>query len=100
MIRIQSKRDGFRRAGVAHSGNWTEYPGDAFTAEQIETLNGDPMLQVEVVSESPETGGNGEGYKSGQERKRCPPGKTDLSFRWAGQNPCPPSGVKIFMADP
>jgi len=35
-------------------------------------------------------------YKGGQNRKRCPPGKTDLSFRWAGQNPCPPcSGFRL-----
>lgn len=48
MIRIRSKKDGFRRAGVAHPAEWVVYPDAAFTAEQIEQLRAEPMLQVEI----------------------------------------------------
>ncbi|BFR47441.1 hypothetical protein RVX_R27230 [Nitratidesulfovibrio sp. HK-II] len=48
MIRITSKRDGFRRAGMAHSGT-RDYPAGTFTDEQLEALTGDPMLVVDEV---------------------------------------------------
>jgi hypothetical protein len=48
MIRIRSQKDGFRRAGVAHSKEWREYPDDKFSAEQLAALQAEPMLQVEV----------------------------------------------------
>lgn len=48
MIRITSKRDGFRRAGRPHSGT-VEYPDTAFTAEEVATLKAEPMLVVEVI---------------------------------------------------
>lgn len=47
MIRIRSKKAGFRRCGIAHSAEWAEYPDDAFTGEQLATLEAEPMLQVE-----------------------------------------------------
>lgn len=49
MIRITSKREGFRRCGVAHPKTPTEYPGGTFTREEIEILKADPMLQVELI---------------------------------------------------
>jgi hypothetical protein len=48
-IRIRSKRAGFRRCGVAHPSEWTEYPEDAFGEEQLRELRAEPMLQVEVL---------------------------------------------------
>ncbi|MEM5790027.1 MAG: HI1506-related protein, partial [Syntrophobacteraceae bacterium] len=42
---------GFRRCGVAHRKEWSEYPGDHFTAEEIEILCSEPMLQVEMIEE-------------------------------------------------
>ncbi len=48
MIRITSKRDGFRRAGMSHSGT-RDYPAGTFTAEQLEALTGEPMLVVDEV---------------------------------------------------
>lgn len=48
MLRIRSKKDQFRRCGVAHSSEWTEYPDGRFTAEEVETLRAEPMLQVEL----------------------------------------------------
>lgn len=46
-VRIRSKIDGFRRAGISHPKDATEYPAGAFTAKQIEILKGEPNLVVE-----------------------------------------------------
>lgn len=51
MIRIRSQKDGFRRCGVAHSKQWREYEDDRFTEEELAALQGEPMLQVEVVAD-------------------------------------------------
>lgn len=51
MIKIISKKDGFRRCGVAHTEAPTEYPDDAFSDDQLEILMGEPMLVVEVVGD-------------------------------------------------
>ena len=53
MIRIRSKKEGFRRCGIAHSMQWTEYPEGAFSADQIAKLKADPMLAVEIVVPDP-----------------------------------------------
>lgn len=53
MIRITSKIDGFRRAGVAHPAAPTEYPDDKFNKEQLAALKAEPMLIVELVPEAP-----------------------------------------------
>lgn len=46
MIRIICKKDGFRRAGMVHSGIKT-YPDGAFTAAQLAALRAEPNLVVE-----------------------------------------------------
>jgi hypothetical protein len=51
MIRIKSKREGFRRCGMAHPGHFAEYPDDRFSPEQIAILKAEPMLIVEVVDQ-------------------------------------------------
>ena len=38
MLIITSKKDGFRRCGVAHPSTPTEHPDDAFTPEQDRDL--------------------------------------------------------------
>lgn len=43
-IVITSKRDGFRRCGIAHPGKPTYYPDDFFTDEQLEALAKEPQL--------------------------------------------------------
>jgi hypothetical protein len=53
MIRIKAKRDGFRRAGMAHPAEWREYPDDKFDAKQLGALGREPMLQVKVVPDHP-----------------------------------------------
>ncbi|MFW5490427.1 MAG: HI1506-related protein [Desulfovibrio sp.] len=50
-IRITSKRDGFRRCGVAHTEKPTDYPDDRFTAGELAVLKAEPMLVVVDVED-------------------------------------------------
>lgn len=52
MIIITSKKEGFRRCGMAHPTTPTEYPDDAFTSEQIKALHAEPMLVVLEAGEA------------------------------------------------
>ena len=54
MIRIKSRNAGFRRCGIAHPAEWTEYPDDRFDKQQLARLKAEPMLRVEVVAYAPE----------------------------------------------
>ena len=49
MIRISSKRDGFRRAGMAHPKGPVEYPDDQFSEEQLKAMKAEAMLTVEEI---------------------------------------------------
>lgn len=51
MIRITSKVDGFRRAGVAHAATPTEHQDDRFTEEQLRQITAEPMLVVERIKD-------------------------------------------------
>jgi len=53
MIFIQSKNEGFRRAGVAHTKAGQEFTDDFFTPDQIKQLKNDPMLSVVVKRKTP-----------------------------------------------
>ncbi len=64
MIRITTKKDGFRRAGMAHHGT-KDYPDDAFTPEQIAQLEAEPMLVVQRLEGEP-SDTPGEGAPDGQ----------------------------------
>lgn len=48
-IRITSRIEGFRRAGMRHSKTPTDHPFDAFTAEQLNQLETEPNLKVEYL---------------------------------------------------
>ena len=64
MLRIVSKRDGFRRCGVAHSGQATDYPMDRFSKKDRERLEAEDMLvvhEVEVEGGETKTAGRGGG---------------------------------------
>ena len=56
MIRIRSKHEGFRRCGQPHPAEWTDYPDDFWSKEQLEILDHEPMLQVEFVEDAPHPG--------------------------------------------
>ena len=48
-LRITSKKDGFRRAGMAHSGT-VDHPVETFTdPDQVEALLCEPKLVVEFI---------------------------------------------------
>ena len=47
MIRITAKRHGFRRCGIAHPGQPTDYADERFSAEELARLEAEPMLLVE-----------------------------------------------------
>lgn len=71
MLRIVSKKEGFRRCGVAHSTEPKDYPLDSFTKKQIEELKKEPNLyvhEVEVKDQAenyPAAGDGKAGGKSG-----------------------------------
>ncbi|NMY21137.1 HI1506-related protein [Pseudomonas sp. WS 5410] len=50
-IVITSKRDGFRRCGIAHSSQPTPYPDDFFTEEQLKALSKEPQLVLAYVED-------------------------------------------------
>lgn len=45
-LSITAKRDGFRRAGIAHPAQATDHKAGAFDLEQYEALKADPSLVV------------------------------------------------------
>lgn len=49
IVRVKADRDGYRRAGVAHTKAGIDHPADAFTADQMAALQDDPRLTVSVV---------------------------------------------------
>jgi hypothetical protein len=53
MIRIRSKREGFRRCGIAHSAEPKDYPNEQFTKKQLAELKAEPMLFVEELPDPP-----------------------------------------------
>lgn len=51
MIVITSKREGFRRCGVAHAARPVEWPDERWTGDELAALMAEPMLTVEVVED-------------------------------------------------
>ena len=51
MIVITSKREGFRRCGVAHAARPVEWPDERWTGDELAALLAEPMLTVEVVGD-------------------------------------------------
>lgn len=49
LIRITARRDGFRRAGLAHPARPVEHPAERFTELQLAQLQAEPMLTVEPI---------------------------------------------------
>ncbi len=45
-ISITSKREGFRRCGVAHSKEPTTYKDGQFSEDELKILKAEPMLEV------------------------------------------------------
>ena len=51
MIVITSKREGFRRCGVAHAAGPTQWPDDRWTEAELDVLMADPMLTVDYLEQ-------------------------------------------------
>jgi len=54
MLIITSKKDGFRRCGIAHPARPTGYPDTAFSGVELALLLDEPMLEVSHVVEKHE----------------------------------------------
>lgn len=52
MIEIKSKKEGFRRCGVAHARE-AAYPDNRFTAAELAILQAEPMLTVTIRPDKP-----------------------------------------------
>lgn len=52
MIEITAKRDGFRRAGIAHHGTQA-WPADRFTLDQLAELKAERWLAVREYEDRP-----------------------------------------------
>ncbi|MEG2140825.1 MAG: HI1506-related protein [Bilophila sp.] len=52
MIRITTIRDGFRRAGIVHTGT-QDYADTDFTPEQLALLRAEPLLIVVETPKAP-----------------------------------------------
>ncbi|MFA6290226.1 MAG: HI1506-related protein [Victivallales bacterium] len=46
-IKIKSKQNNFRRCGIPHPDQWTEYPDDRFSKAELKILKAEPMLLIE-----------------------------------------------------
>ena len=56
MIVITSKREGFRRCGVAHAAGPTQWPDDRWTEAELDVLMAEPMLTVAQGADDPPPG--------------------------------------------
>lgn len=56
MIVITSKREGFRRCGVAHAAGPTQWPDDRWTGAELAALMAEPMLTVAQAADDPPPG--------------------------------------------
>ncbi len=54
MIKIRSKKAGFRRCGIAHPKEQTQYPDDRFSKDELAMLKAERMLTVEIVPDKKE----------------------------------------------
>ena len=73
---ITALRDGFRRAGIAHSSAGTYHADDAFSEEQLEALRGEPQLIVVEGVEEPEEDDGDESEGGGLEGNGAQTGPT------------------------
>lgn len=56
MIIITSKREGFRRCGVAHAAGPTQWPDGRWTEAELAALMAEPMLTVAQAADDPPPG--------------------------------------------
>lgn len=54
-LRITSRREGFRRCGVAHPAHPVDHPDGRWSEEEIARLEAEPMLRVERLAPAGKT---------------------------------------------
>ena len=69
MIRITAKKDGFRRAGMAHAGT-RDYPEGVFTPREVAALKAEPLLVVEEIPH-PKQATPGRGKNAPSEQRKA-----------------------------
>lgn len=96
IVRIKSKRDGYRRCGISHPRLATDHPAERFTESMLEKLLADPVLTVELIDgempgPAPESAGQGGGAE---------PGDTGNNAAQEGANPAPAKPTRVAPAKP
>ncbi|VEE17577.1 HI1506-related protein [Ectopseudomonas mendocina] len=96
IVRIKSKRDGYRRCGISHPRLATDHPAERFTESMLAKLQADPVLTVELIDgELPgpaqQSAGQGGGLESGD---------TDSNTNQVGTTPAPAKPTKPAPAKP
>mgnify|MGYP000212220957 CR=1 FL=1 len=95
-IRITSTIAGFRRAGVAHPAEPTDYPDDHFSAKQLQQLETEPRLVVEQI-EDPEAQADPDSDPQGTVE---PSGTSESVMSDTGENQLQPLIDIIAKLDP
>ncbi len=96
IVRIKSKRDGYRRCGISHPRLATDHPAERFTESMLAKLQADPVLTVELIDDempgpAPESAGQGGGAE---------PGDTGNNAAQEGANPAPAKPTRVAPAKP
>ena len=96
IVRIKSKRDGYRRCGISHPRLATDHPAERFTESMLAKLQADPVLTVELIdgempTPAPESAGQGGGAE---------PGDTGNNAAQEGANPAPAKPTRAEPAKP
>jgi hypothetical protein len=68
LLQIVAKRNGFRRAGIAHPDTAVLHRFDKFTKEQIEALKNEPQLVV-METEGPDPDEKPEADDDGKDKQ-------------------------------
>lgn len=59
VLRVKALKDGYRRAGLAHTKAGVDHPAGALSTDQVAQIAADPNLQSSVVDASKSDAGAG-----------------------------------------
>ncbi|PIA66371.1 hypothetical protein CDR19_25120 [Ectopseudomonas toyotomiensis] len=96
IVRIKSKRDGYRRCGISHPRLATDHPAERFTESMLAKLQADPVLTVELIDgELPGPAQQSAGQGGGSE-----PGDTGSNTAQEGAKSAPAKPTRAAPAKP
>lgn len=94
IVRIKSKRDGYRRCGIVHPRLATDHPAERFTEGMLAKLKADPVLSVELLDgEAPGAAPLG-GGQTGDSEPVGDGGATGTATSAAPAKPVKPAAAK------